>query len=67
MYKGILKWLDHAQTMEIAKKHCVKSRRQVYNVIMGVSKNFALLDELTAKAEENKKLQDRAKQLENAA
>jgi hypothetical protein len=66
MYKGLLDWLDAEQRMEIARAFGVTSRRQVYNIIMGNSKNFQLLTRLTEKAEENKRLYDRARALEQS-
>lgn len=64
MYKEVLKWLDYSQRMTIARQHGIKSRRQVYNVVMGKSQNFTLLEALIEKAEQNKKLYERSKQLE---
>ena len=64
MYKDLLNWIDAEQRMEIARAYGVTSSRQVYNIIMGKSKNFALLAKLTEKAEENKKLFERARALE---
>lgn len=61
---SILQWLDHDQLMEIALQHGVTSRRQVYNIIYGKSKNFILLEKLVERAEKNKQLHDRARQLE---
>lgn len=63
MYKEILVWLDYSQRMEIALKHGVKTRQQVYNIVTGKCKNYELLNELIEKAEYNKGLRDRAKQL----
>jgi hypothetical protein len=57
-------WLDSNQRMEIARAHGVTSRRQVYNVMNGISKNYDLLKALVEKAEENKALYERARQLE---
>ena len=67
MYKGILDWLTHSEKMTIARDHGVTSERQVYNIIMGRSKNFPLLTALTEKAEANRHLRERARQLEAAA
>lgn len=67
MKDAIYQWLDYNQRMQIARELGVTSRRQVYNVLTGKSKNFELLARLVEAAEHNKQLYERAKQLEAAA
>lgn len=61
---AILKYTDAVQRMEIAMSEGITSRQGVYNVIYGKTKNWKLLTRLIEKAEFNKNLELRAKQLE---
>lgn len=65
-YKGILEWTTFEERMKIAKEEGVTSRHGVNNIISGRSKNFILLNRLLEKAEYNKQLEQRSKQLETA-
>lgn len=60
---GILQYLDMEQRMKIANECGITTRQQVYNIATGKSKNFVLLQKLVEKAEENRRLIDRAKEL----
>lgn len=65
LYKGILDWTTHEERLEIAREEGVTSRQGINNIISGRSKNFRLLNRLTERAERNKNLVPRSKQLEN--
>lgn len=63
---GILKYLEKEQCMEIARSCGVTTYRQVAYVASGESQNLILLQKLVEKANENKRLLDRALELSTA-
>jgi len=56
-------FLSPKEKMEIARQHGVRSWRQIYNITRMISRNDAVVAAWVQRAEENKKLYERANEL----
>lgn len=54
MRDAVLRWTTAEERRQIAKRHNIVSRSTISNVLRGIHENVPLLEDLIAKAEENK-------------